>query len=359
MGPTGPGSTETDTALTVRLACARLCSLSSTRKKRKPAAGYASPDALRAYTQTTTIPSLHATKPAGIAALDRSTDGALALTGGADKTGQVFDLAEQKTLATLKGHTKAVHQVAFVEGGEVARHAVSASADKTLRVWKEDGAKWSLAHNFNNGKGEVVGFAVHPSKKMVAAASADSTWSLYDLTQMSTVKTYSPVEGIEGDFSYASFTGHPDGILHAGGTKSGAIRVWDVRDASTLAGTLDGYEGQPVNSLSFSENGYYLATSSSATPTVKVFDLRKLALLSSWTLPAENKITEVRFDPSAQFLGVAGTDYRVYANKSWDELLKFDDNAGDLTAARFGPLGGQIVLSGMDRTLRVLGPAAA
>jgi pre-mRNA-processing factor 19 len=89
-----------------------------------------------------------------------------------------------------------------------------------------------------------------------------------------------------------------------------------------------------------------------------VFDLRKLALLSSWSLPAENKVSEVRFDVSAQFLTVAGTDLRVYANKTWEELLKFEENAGDLTAARWTPGGKEIVVSGMDRCLRVLGSAS-
>lgn len=329
-------------------------SLSATRKKRKPAPGYAIPDNVRSYTQTTSIPSLHATKPAGISALDLSSDGSVALTGGPDKTVQVFDLSDKKTVATLKGHTKPVNQVAFVEDNL----AVSSSADKTVKVWSSSDSAWTLAHNFTGPKAEVVGFSVHPSKKLVASASADSTWSLHDLATYTTVKTYSPIEGDGGDFAYTSFTGHPDGILHAGGTKSGSIRVWDVRDASSLAGTLDGYAAQPVNSMSFSENGYYLATSTSSEPTVKVFDLRKLALLSSWSLPAENKVSEVRFDASAQFLTVAGTDLRVYANKTWEELLKFEENAGDLTAARWTPGGKEIVVSGMDRCLRVLGSAS-
>ena len=142
--------------------------------------------------------------------------------------------------------------------------------------------------------------------------------------------------------------------MHGAGTKDGLVRVWDARQSSSLAGTLESHSSS-LTSLSFSENGYYLATASSSDPTVNIVDLRKLKVISSWQLPAENTVSEVRFDPSAQFLAVSGTDLRVYANKTWDELLKFDDNAGVLTGARFGKLGSEIVLSGMDRTLRVLG----
>ncbi|KAJ9121807.1 hypothetical protein QFC22_002430 [Naganishia vaughanmartiniae] len=329
--------------------------LSSTRKKRKPAPGYTNAEHVKSFIQQTTVPSLHATKPAGITALDVSMDGNLAVTGGADKTVHVYDFTSGKTLATLKGHTKPVKQVALIEQDGAGRLAVSCSADKTVKVWSEgaDGGKWSLQHNLTGHKGEVSGFTVHPSKRLVAAASTDQTWSLYDLANGETVKTYDPLEGQEGSFAYTSFAGHPDGILHAGGTDDGNVRIWDIRDASALAASLQSHSN-PVTSLSFSENGYYLASSSNADPTVKIFDLRKLTVLTSWQLPAENKINEVRFDTSAQFLTVVGTDARVYANKTWDELVKFDDNAGDLTGARFVDLGRKLVLSGMDRTLRVL-----
>jgi pre-mRNA-processing factor 19 len=332
-------------------------SLSSTRKKRKPAPGYTTPAQIKSFTQQSTVPSLHATKPAGITALDVSADGKLAVTGGADKTVHVFDFESGKTLATLKGHTKPVKQVALVEKEGEARLAVSCSADKTVKVWSEgtDGAKWSLQHNLTGHKGEISGISVHPSQRFVAAGSTDETWSLYDLTSGETVKTYDPLAGQSGSFAYTSFAGHPDGILHGGGTQDGSIRIWDVRDASALAASLTSPTSSPTTTLSFSENGYYLASASATDPTVTIFDLRKLTVLSSWSLPAENKITEVRFDPSAQFLSVVGTDARVYANKSWDELCVFDDNAGDLTGARFVDLGRKLVLSGMDRTLRVLG----
>ncbi|KAK8865963.1 hypothetical protein IAR55_001112 [Kwoniella newhampshirensis] len=331
--------------------------LSSGRRKRKPAPGYTKADDVKAFVQTSHVPSLHATKPAGIAALDLAKDGNVVVTGGADKAVQIFDLESSKVLGTLKGHTKAVTHVAFREQEGEPRFAISASADKTVRLWGEDGGKWSAKGTLSGHKGEISGLAVHPSGAYVAAGSNDSTWSLYDIAEAKEVVKYAAIPGVDGSFSYTSFAVHPDGVLHGGGTKDGAVRVWDARQSTSLAATLSSHSSD-VTTLSFSENGYYLATASSAEPTVKIFDLRKLDILSSWTLPSENTISEVKFDPSAQFLSVVGTDLRVYANKTWDELLKFEENAGVLTGARFGKLGSQIVLSGMDRTLRVLGAKA-
>ncbi|KIR74959.1 pre-mRNA-processing factor 19 [Cryptococcus deuterogattii CA1014] len=329
--------------------------LSSVRKKRKPAPGYKKADDIKSYTQINHVPSLHATKPAGITALDLAQDGNTVVTGGADKTVQLFDLEASKVLGTLKGHTKAVTHVAFREHEGEPRLAISASADKTVRVWGEDDGKWGARATLSGHKGEINGLAVHPSGSYVAAGSADSTWSLYDLVTAKEIIKYSAIPGIDGSFAYTSFAVHPDGVLHGGGTKDGAVRVWDARQSNSLAATLSSH-AKDLSTLSFSENGYYLATSSiSGAPTVNIFDLRKLDILSSWTLPEENTIREVKFDPSAQFLSVVGTDARVYANKTWAELVTFEENAGDLVGARFGKLGSEIVLAGMDRTLRVLG----
>ena len=334
----------------------RLYSLSSVRKKRKPAAGYVTPDAIKSYVQTSHVPSLHATKPPGITALDLASDGKTVLTGGADKVVQVFDLESSKVLGTLKGHTKPVTHVAFREDSS-GMLALSASADKHVRLWSDDGGKWSSKANIAAHKGDVTGLVVHPSGAYFASASTDSTWSLYDIETASSVMTYAPIPGIDGSFSYTSFAVHPDGVLHGGGTKEGVVRVWDARQSTSLAASLSSHETE-LTSLSFSENGYYLATASSADPTINIFDLRKLSILSSWKLPSDNQVSEVRFDSSAQYLAVSGTDFRIYANRTWDELLTFEENAGVLTGARFGPLGSEIVLSGMDRSLRVLGAQA-
>lgn len=328
------------------------------RKKRKPAPGYANAEAVKGYTETKALGSMHGTKPPGVTALDLASDGKTIVTGGADKVVQVYDLETDKVVGTLKGHTKAVTHVAFREKEGLPLLAVSSAADKTVRFWGEkDAGGWAAKGSISAHKSDVTGLAVHPSGLYVASASTDSTWALHDIETVKTIASYGPIAE-EGSFAYTSFATHPDGVLNAGGTKDGIVRVWDARNNTALAASLDSHAGKALSSISFSENGYYLATASNADSTVNVFDLRKLKLFSSWQLPSENVVNEVRFDPSAQFLTVAGTDLRVYANKSWDELLKFDDNNALLTAARFGKLGSEIVLAGYDRTVRVLGAKA-
>lgn len=79
----------------------------------------------------------------------------------------------------------------------------------------------------------------------------------------------------------------------------------------------------PVTCLSFSENGYYLATG--AADGVKLWDLRKLKNFRSLAL--EGGVQDLAFDHSGLFLAVAGAeDARVYGSKQdWAMLSRFPD----------------------------------
>ena len=91
---------------------------------------------------------------------------------------------------------------------------------------------------------------------------------------------------MEGD-AYLSAQLHPDGIIIGTGTRSGLLRIWDVR-AQTVAGTCDSATSDAelgvtsianvsngVSSVSFSENGYIVAAGYE-NGYVRLWDLRKL-----------------------------------------------------------------------------------
>jgi len=61
-----------------------------------------------------------------------SPDGRRAVSASHDKTLKVWDLETGRELRTLEGHSSSVMGVAVSPDG---RHAVSASADNTLRLW--------------------------------------------------------------------------------------------------------------------------------------------------------------------------------------------------------------------------------
>jgi pre-mRNA-processing factor 19 len=67
-----------------------------------------------------------------------------------------------------------------------------------------------------------------------------------------------------------------------------------------------------VSAISFSENGYYLATAADDA-SVKIWDLRKLKNFKTIQLEGNYEVKDLCFDQSGTYLAVAGSDVRLVA----------------------------------------------
>lgn len=294
-----------------------------------------------AYTLKHTIPSLHSSSPAGINTLALSrTQPSLFLTGGNDKIVQLYDRDAGKVAATLKGHTKKIHTVQFREKEGEPTLVLSGSADKTARVWAHDFASGEYApkQTIKTHKGEITGLGVHPTQSILALVSVDRTYSLHNLN------TFQPMlQSPVGEDPYTAISIHPDGALLALGTPNSTVQIYDVRSGkvgAVLVPASSTPDSAPFacHTLSFSENGYHLMAPSSSS-TVAIWDLRKLREAHNINLGDGFKLNKMVYDPSAQFLGVAGSGgARVYAHKTWDEVVKLSegDEVVDLQFAQDG-----------------------
>jgi len=306
--------------------------LSKTRKKRVISPTVATPEEIQNYSLTGSH-ALHGTRKGGILSLAVSPDtDSIIASGGADTNINIFDRAAGQTVATLKGHGKKVNEIAFVGSRSLL---ASASADKTVRLWKaedseEESSQYSCAALFDDAGGEAVSVSVHPTNKFLISASTEGVWSFYDLTRSECLaRVGQDTEGGSDPEGYSSASLHPDGlILCTGGSKS-TVRIWETRTQKCV-GKFDGHSGA-ISSMSFSENGYYMA--SVAADGVKLWDLRKLKNFKSLTPYGDaaeggkntsRAATAVKFDHSGLFLAVGGVDARVYGVKQeWDVLKEF------------------------------------
>lgn len=309
---------------------------------------------MKDYSTIQSIPSLHSSSPAGINSIAvSSANPSQFLTGGNDKIVQLYDRAEGKVVATLKGHTKKVHSVLFREKEGENTLVISGSADKTVRVWSHDAPSGQYAPQttVKTHKGEITGIVVQPSGKYLAIGSQDGSWSLQNLETSQTLY-HSP----RGGEPYTSIGLHPDGCLLALGTASSAMQIYDIRVQAFVA-SLAPENATPftVNTVSFSENGYHLAAPGSSS-SVAIWDLRKQKLTQDIALEADFKINKIRYDVSAQWLGVAGNaDLRLIAHKTWDQFAKLDQG-NDIADFAFGPRAQEIwTVSG--REVKILGSA--
>ncbi|CAL9067992.1 unnamed protein product [Musa banksii] len=326
--------------------------LSGQRKKRQIPATLASVDALERSTQISSHP-LHKTNKPGILSIDIDASKDMIATGGNDTNGVLFNRTSGQILSTLAGHSKKVTSVKFVPGSEVI---VTGSSDKTVRVWQgtEDGS-YDCRHVLRDHTAEVQAVTVHATQKYFVTASMDSTWCFYDLSTGSCLTQVGEASTEEG-FTSASF--HPDGLILGTGTTGAIVKIWDVKSQSNVA-KFDGHVGS-VTAMSFSENGYFLATA--AMDGVKLWDLRKLRNFRSFAPYDPNTPTNsVEFDFSGSYLAIAGSDTRVYqvanVKLEWNLIKTFPDlsGTGKVTCVKFGADAKYMAVGSMDRNLRMFG----
>jgi len=130
------------------------------------------------------------------------------------------------------------------------------------------------------------------------------------------------------------------------------VAVWDIKDQVTVA-TLQGHEGD-VSALSFSENGYYLATASK-DGNVKLWDLRKPLCIQTLKI-SDGPVNTVKFDSTGQYLAVGGSTVQVYNFETKSSLAattELTDHQGAVMGVAFGQHARTVASVSMDRTLRI------
>ncbi|KAK9804685.1 hypothetical protein WJX72_000013 [[Myrmecia] bisecta] len=321
--------------------------LSKGRKKRAVAPGLAAAEDIEAFTLLGSHP-LHKTTQPGISAIDVSpTDDNVLASAGNDATVQLFDRAASRIVGSLTGHAKRVTDVKFGASQEVV---VSTSADKTARIWRAEGDGYKAAAVLSDHSAEVTAVTLHPTKDYFVTASLDKTWCFYDM-QSALCLTQIADESVEGGYTCASF--HPDGLILGTGTEESLVRIWEVRQQKNVA-KFEGHKG-PVTSISFSENGYFLATS--AQDGVKLWDLRKLKNFKTLAPYESDPATCVSFDASGLYLAVGGADARVYGVKQdWATIKTFADlPKKGVHAVRWGTDARSLYVGAADHNLRIYG----
>ncbi|XP_055813209.1 pre-mRNA-processing factor 19 homolog 2-like isoform X1 [Solanum dulcamara] len=326
--------------------------LSQQRKRRQIPATLAPVDDLKRYTQLNSYP-LHKTNKPGILSLDIHYPKDIVATGGVDSTAVVFDLPSGQIVSTLSGHSKRVTSVRFAAEGDLV---VTGSADKTVRVWQNsENGNYDCRHTLKDHSAEVQAVTVHATNKYFVTASLDGTWCFYDLASGLCLSQVADASESEG---YTSAAFHPDGLILGAGTAGAQVKIWDVKSQANVA-RFDGHVGA-VTAISFSENGYFLATA--AQDGVKLWDLRKLRNFRTFALYDEDTATQsVEFDHSGSYLALGGSDIRVYqvasVKSDWNSIKILPDlsGTGKATCLKFGPDAKYIAVGSMDRNLRIFG----
>ena len=244
-------------------------------------------------------------------------------------------------LRTLDGHHASVRAVVLTSDG---KHALSASNDKTLRLWNVESGK--TVRELRGHADVVNAVALSPDGKYALSASDDHTLRLWNLAAGETV---SEMIGHTGIVSAVVFT--PDAHYAVSASWDHTLRLWNLGTgvtASTLRGHTD-----IVTSVVILPDGKR-ALSASWDHTLRLWDLATgecLGILRGHT----GRITAVVITPDGKHALSASWDHtlRIWDLATGETLRELRGHAQLITAVRLTPDGKQAISASHDHTLRL------
>ncbi|KAF8501648.1 ribosome biogenesis protein Sqt1 [Russula emetica] len=153
----------------------------------------------------------------------------LAVSGGGDDAGYIWNVTDGEIVVKLTGHTDSVSVAAFSSDGEMVS---TGGMDGKVRVWrrvgKENYKTWEFLTELQ-GPDEVIWLRWHPKGPVLLAGSNDSTVWLWQLPSGNTMQVFA---GHTGPVQCGDFT--PDGKRIVTACADNTLIYWDPRSPTPL-----------------------------------------------------------------------------------------------------------------------------
>jgi WD40 repeat protein len=269
-------------------------------------------------------------------------DGERALSGSADGTLRLWDLATGEQLRCFPGHSTIVWAVAVAPNG---CQALSADHNGVVRLW--DIASGDELLQFQH-PGAVWSVKFIPKTSQMITAGNDGAIRVWDLRDSK--KPVSAWQAHRGQVRSVAVSADGKRIL-SGGT-DGAVWLWDVASRKRLAG-FSGNFGM-ILSVALSPDGAWAAAGGTGN-RIRLWNLLEKNRPVHDLSGHRDNVERVAFAPDSLTLLTASADktlclWDVRTGRSGGVLIGHE--AGVIAAA-FAPNGRRILSGGFDRTLRV------
>ncbi|WP_438003500.1 protein kinase [Sorangium sp. So ce321] len=279
--------------------------------------------------------------PDGVLDADYSPDSKRIVTASWDRTARVWDADGTGEPLVLRGHEDRVYSAAFSPDGE---RIVTASWDRTARVWNADGTGEPLA--LRGHEDWVYSAAFSPDGKRIVTASADRTarvWSADGAGEPLVLRGHT-------DQVYAAAFS-PDGKRIVTGAQDRTARVWSADGAGEPV-VLRGHD-ERIYSVAFSPDGKRVATAS-WDRTVRVWNAdgtgEPLVLRGH-----DDRVYSVAFSPDGKRIATGSQDetVRVWNADGTGEPFVLRGHDDQVYSVAFSPDGRRVVTASYDKTARV------
>ncbi len=277
---------------------------------------------------------------AAITALAFSADGTKIVSGSADKTARVWNLADEKfpEVARFAGHTTSVGAVAL---NAAATQVLSGSATGEAKLWNVADASETM--NFAGHTAAIVGAAITSAGQPITA-SADKTirvWNAADGKQVRAITAAQPITGMAMSRDSAQL---------AVAVTGGVIMSYQVANGAALK-EFTAHQAD-VESLSYSADNARLVSAGADKLAIawRVADGRLLEIL-----PSDKELSFAICGPTADTMVVGDAAGTVRVD-NWSFALSLEGIAAKVTALAYHSGGQALYMASADGTVRGFNP---
>ncbi|MER6174548.1 protein kinase [Streptosporangium sp. NPDC001681] len=195
----------------------------------------------------------------------------VAVTGDGDGTLYFWNLKSRRLLRVVSAHRDDVNWLAF---GKIGKRSVvvSASADKTLKIWDLVTRKrYGKVYRGHSGRVFSVAFGKLGDRTVVASGGKDKKIRIWDPKTSKTIGK--PLKGHGGNVYSLAF-GTVDGrtVLVSGST-DGTVRLWDPAEGKPLGKAIKAHKGGVYSVTVMTIGDRMVAVSAGKDRTVKLWKL--------------------------------------------------------------------------------------
>jgi WD40 repeat protein len=268
-------------------------------------------------------------------------DGSHIVTASLDKTARIWDAAEAREIAVVRGHENSVYSAAFSPDGT---RIITASRDNTARIW--DAATTQEIAVLRGHTNSVECAAFSPDGKRIVTASSDCTARIWDVETLQEIATLSLIGSW---ITFAAFS--PDGARIVTAQLDSAARIWDAATAQEIA-VLWGHGGR-VFAADFSVDGRRIVTASEDN-TARIWDTttaQEIAVLRGH----KNSVHTAVFSPDGTHIVTASQDNtaRIWDAATVQGIRVLRGHESSLVSAAFSANGKHIVTASLDKSARI------
>ena len=247
---------------------------------------------------------------------------------------------QNDTVATLRGHSRKIHSVAFSPDGQLL---ASGSDDWTFKLWDVHTQQHiaTLEHITGRTRSPITEVAFsHDGQLLATAGQHVKLWEVSTQTEIATLQHSNYVSALA--FSR-------DGQFLATGDVGGAVKIWDIQERQVIS-QLDG-DTVRVDTLTFSPDGRILASAG-------YHGLIKLWGVSDWTMlgTLQNRGTAYTLDFSPDGKALVSTGHAavtLWSVENGEEITSLTGHSGWVFGAAFSLDGKTLASGGDDGIVRV------